>query len=234
MTMPMPIFSDQPRADGAAPVRADPPPPVTKEKIGTPVRAKKKGSGRKASSPPAPTPDEVDKIIDTLDPVEAAHQELARRAAIVGELSDDELIAMIGGITPVYSTSEAAEFFGKSNQWLYWGMREKKFIDDDGNVIEPERIGDPKRGRRRFTPEVLRKMLIATYKRGNLSEEEFRLFLRRVQIASVGGEWREREGWKKIHGRWVHPSLCEQDENGKWVRITDFWDYSEPEAESEN
>ena len=38
----------------------------------------------------------------------------------VQHLIDDNLL---DGVERVYSTSEAARFFDKSNQWLYWGMR---------------------------------------------------------------------------------------------------------------
>ena len=69
-----------------------------------------------------------------------------------------------------YSTGEVARFFGKSTQWVYWGMREGVFTYPDGSVIEPIRIG--KSGRRRFTIAVMCDMARACYRRGILSEDE--------------------------------------------------------------
>lgn len=69
-----------------------------------------------------------------------------------------------------YSTGEVARFFGKSAQWVYWGMREGVFTYPDGSVIEPIRIG--KSGRRRFTVAVMCDMARACYRRGILSEDE--------------------------------------------------------------
>ena len=69
-----------------------------------------------------------------------------------------------------YSTADVARFFGKSVQWVYWGMRTGVFIQPDGTPIEPIRVG--RNGRRRFTLSVLRDMARSGYRRGIVSEEE--------------------------------------------------------------
>jgi hypothetical protein len=69
-----------------------------------------------------------------------------------------------------YSTADVARFFGKSVQWVYWGMRTGVFIQPDGTPIEPIRVG--RNGRRRFTLSVLRDMARSCYRRGIVSEEE--------------------------------------------------------------
>jgi len=69
-----------------------------------------------------------------------------------------------------YSTADAARFFGKSVQWVYWAMRTGVFIHPDGTPIEPIRVG--RNGRRRFTLSVLRDMARSCYRRGIVSEEE--------------------------------------------------------------
>ena len=63
------------------------------------------------------------------------------------------------GVEPIFSTTEAAEFFDRSNQWLYWGLREGVFTDDEGQPLDPERIGDPNKGRRRFTIPVIKNIM---------------------------------------------------------------------------
>jgi hypothetical protein len=69
-----------------------------------------------------------------------------------------------------YGTADVARFFGKSVQWVYWGMRTGVFIQPDGTPIEPIRVG--RNGRRRFTLSVLRDMARSGYRRGIVSEEE--------------------------------------------------------------
>lgn len=146
-----------------------------------------------------------------------------KRTRQIEDISDEQLLAD-AGITPFYSTTEAAEFFDRTNQWLYWGLGRDAdkgkgpiFIYPDGTPIEPERIGDPVTGRRRFTLPIIKEILLSSYRRGNIEPEELKKILRRIRINEMGGEWREREGWHKIRGKWIHPSKCEQVD-GKWVR----------------
>ena len=125
------------------------------------------------------------------------------------EPSDQELLAE-AGVEPIYSTSEAAEFFDRTNQWLYWGLREGVFTREDGTPVELERDGHPSTGRRRFTLPVIREIMLSTHRRGNLSQEELKTVMRRIKLAEAGIEWREREGWRYAHlgrnrWRWIHP-----------------------------
>ena len=49
-----------------------------------------------------------------------------------------------------YSTSEVADFFGKSNQWVYWGMRNAVFIYPPdaplvcGDTVVPQSSSNPR------------------------------------------------------------------------------------------
>lgn len=67
-----------------------------------------------------------------------------------------------------FSTGQVAKFFGKSAQWVYWGLRDKVFTYPDGSLIEPERLGG--NGRRRFTIAVIRDIARSCYRRGTLGE----------------------------------------------------------------
>lgn len=126
-------------------------------------------------------------------------------------MSEEELMAE-AGVEPIFSTSEAAEFFDRSNQWLYWGLRENVFTHADGSPIDPERIGDPVKGRRRFTLPIIKEIMKSSYRRGNLGSEQLKTIMRRIRYAEMGVEWREREGWKYAHlGRNRH----------RWVKAND-------------
>lgn len=139
----------------------------------------------------------------------------------VEDITDEQLLAE-AGVVQFYSTSETAQFFDKTNQWIYWGLGRDTdgmpvFVYPDGKPILPERIGDPKTGRRRFTLAVIKAILLSSYRRGNVSEDDLKKILRRIRINELGGEWRQREGWHKIRGKWVHPNHCEKVK-GEWVR----------------
>lgn len=107
----------------------------------------------------------------------------------LGALVVDEDLApvaqeILAGVEKVYSTSEAAKFFDKSNQWLYWGMRNNIFTNPDGTKIEPDRIG--KGGRRRFTLPVIRDIALSCYRRGNLKEHELKDIMVKIARAEQG------------------------------------------------
>jgi len=194
-----PLFSDQPVPAGKRPIAAR-----TKEAEKPAFR-----------EPPQPEP-EPEPEPPTLSAV-SVQEELKRRIEAVDKLSDEQLLKY-AGLDPVFSTTEAAQFFDRSNQWLYWGLRQGVFTHrDSGEPIDPERIGDGEAGRRRFTLPILKDILYSSYKRGNITDEELKRILRRIKVAELGGDWREREGWHFISGKWTHPSRCEKV-NGKWVK----------------
>lgn len=105
-------------------------------------------------------------------------------ALVVDDEPEATAQELLAGVEKVYSTSEAAQFFGKSNQWLYWGMRNNIFTQPDGTRIEPERIG--KGGRRRFTLPVIRDIALSCYRRGNLKEPELKEIMVRIARAEQG------------------------------------------------
>lgn len=147
----------------------------------------------------------------------------------VESATDDQLIAE-SGIEPVLSTADVAEYFDRTTQWVYWGLKpdpqsgEIRFVWPDGTPIVPERIGHPIQGRRRFTTVILRAILESCYRRGNISSDELKTILRRIRYTEVGVEWRQREGWKYVDlgrnkHRWVRPENAVLDKKTKtWKR----------------
>jgi len=138
------------------------------------------------------------------------------------EPTGEELLAS-SGVAPIYSTTEAAEFFDRSNQWLYWGLREGVFTHEDGTPIELDRSGDPSKGRRRFTLPIIEEIMHSSYRRGNMSQEELKTVMRRIGFARRGVEWRDREGWRyanmgRNRHRWTHPSDCVK-KSGEWWAV---------------
>jgi hypothetical protein len=184
------------------------------------VRRGKRPSGSKVAIPePAPPPEPEP------EPETPKKKKVARQ---IEEISDEDLLAE-AGVQPFYSTTEAAQFFDKTNQWLYWGLRKDPdtglpiFIHPDGTPIEPERINGKGDGVRRFTLPIIRDILLSNYRRGNVEPDELKKILRRIRINEFGGEWREREGWHRVRGKWVHPSKLEK-RAGKWVKKKDITD----------
>lgn len=97
---------------------------------------------------------------------------------------------LLDGLEKIYSTTEAANFFNRSVQWVYWGLRKDKvtgrqvFCYRNGDPILPERYG--KMGKRRFTLPIIREIALCCYRRGNLPEEELEMIMARILIAEFG------------------------------------------------
>jgi hypothetical protein len=109
------------------------------------------------------------------------------------ELFSERTEQVLAGMDKVYNTEDAAAFFpgksgrdgkSKSDQWMYWGLRNKIFIHSDGTPIEPTQIGKGKR--RRFTLSIIEEIALSCYRRGNLKEEELKEVFRRILLAKYG------------------------------------------------
>lgn len=84
------------------------------------------------------------------------------------------------GVTKTYSTGDVAQFFGKTDQWVYWVLREG-VLDREDNRLEAKRVGKSKR--RRFTLDLIRKMAVSLYDRGTLPEDGLREVLLKLAKA---------------------------------------------------
>lgn len=104
------------------------------------------------------------------------------RRKVVASRFDSE--SLLEGVEKVYSTSQAAKFFGRSNQWMYWGLRNGIFTYKNGDPILPERIG--RNGRRRFTLPLIREIALSCYRRGNIQEEELHAIMAKILLAEFG------------------------------------------------
>lgn len=110
-----------------------------------------------------------------------------RRRLLASDLNEDLLME---GVEKAFSTSQAAEFFGRSTQWVYWGLRkdartgEQVFVYRDGTPIQPERVG--KMGKRRFTLPIIREIALCCFRRGNLTEDELEAVMARILLAEFG------------------------------------------------
>ncbi len=84
--------------------------------------------------------------------------------------ADARLAALLAanGCSKTYSTAEVARFFGKTDQWVHWLLREGVYRAD-GSRIEPERVG--KGRRKRFTRPLIESIVVALCHRGTLGRE---------------------------------------------------------------
>lgn len=148
-----------------------------------------------------------------------AEREAARQEALdqLSKTSDRQLLAD-SGIEQICTTSEAAEYFNRTAQWVYYNLREGKFTYPDGTEIVPDRVEAD--GSRIFTLPLIEAMARSHYRRTNIDSDELIHILRRIKINELGGEWRETEGWHHVQitknrKRWVHPDKCELID-GEW------------------
>ena len=94
-----------------------------------------------------------------------------------GEVSDEELLKLYK-VEQTYSTREASWFFNRSQQWLYYNLRNGRFTDLDGNPIDATRIGKGKR--RRFTLDNIKEIAMSAQRRGTMSKDELLETLRKI------------------------------------------------------
>ena len=120
---------------------------------------------------------------------EAVHKEWDefRRRMVSSRFTEESLL---DGIEKVFSTSRAAEFFGRSVQWMYWGLRpdaktgDHPFSYKDGTPILPERVGAM--GKRRFTLPIIKEIAQACYRRGSFTYEELETVMEKILLAEFG------------------------------------------------
>lgn len=100
------------------------------------------------------------------------------------EPADARLAALLAAnaCPKTYSTSGVARFFAKTDQWVYWVLREG-VTRADGSLIEPERVG--KSNRRRFTRSVVEEIVVALCHRGTLGHDGACQVLARLDAAEV-------------------------------------------------
>lgn len=104
-----------------------------------------------------------------------------RRQAISKNFDEESLLDQV---EKRYSTSQAAAFFGRSPQWIYWGLRKDIFTYKDGTPIVPERVG--KNRRRVFTLPLIREIALSHYRRCCLDDEELETIMARILLAEFG------------------------------------------------
>lgn len=98
----------------------------------------------------------------------------------------------MAGLEPVYSTEEAAQFFSKSTQWLYWGLKPRDqgggglFCYPDGRPIEYKKLG--KRDIKRFSLSNIKDMGVSLYQNGTIRMPELKEIIRKIQLAR-SGKW---------------------------------------------
>lgn len=194
----MPQWSDAPVPTTQGPQRPsknpDKPPPAPRKRVAKELQ---------------PDATQLDNLTEAKAWLKAHPEEAAMLRSAQATHSGDILIDS-GVAKRYYSSTEAAAFFDKTVQWLYWGMRHppnggRLFIeprrDKDGNIeldsdgspvmvdIPVERLGDPKMGKRRFDIPTIRKFAVSAYHQGNIKEPKLRAVLERLVVAERGGNW---------------------------------------------
>lgn len=96
------------------------------------------------------------------------------------------------GSKTTFSTAEVARLMGRSEQWVYWGLRDGVFLNKKGEPLEPYRTSA--RGRRRFTFQDLRDIVGSCHSRGNFSLEEAEKLVTKIAAMERGEYEQEDQG----------------------------------------
>lgn len=140
-----------------------------------------------ADTPAAPAPSRAQQEANewakaNRDKIEARLKELTLSKKRLDALLKMPDSALMAGVERWYSAAETARFFGRTNQWIYDRIANKKFVYTDGTAIEPVLM----EGNMRFTTELIREIALSMYRRGTVKRPELILILRRVQQAELG------------------------------------------------
>ena len=102
----------------------------------------------------------------------------------------------LAGIPRVYTTEEAAEFFDKSPQWVYWGLKPREkgggglfYYPPDDEHPEPRPIEPEKRGKRgilRYNLDLIKDMGVSLYQHRTIDEEGLQEIVRKIHLARIG------------------------------------------------
>jgi hypothetical protein len=137
-----------------------------------------------AEGEPTPNGGEQWAAVEAADPREVVQNnwDAFRRKMAEHQFEADTLL---DGVEKIYSTSQVARFFGRTPQWVYWGLDENKpiFTYKDGTPIRPD---TGKNGWRRFTLPLIREIALSVYRRGNMTEEDLQGIMAKVLIAEFG------------------------------------------------
>ena len=123
-----------------------------------------------------------DKTARLLTRLQAFSKTLERQVELQS-LPDEALIA---GIEKWYSAAEVAEFFGRSNQWIYDRFKKGKFTYKDGTPIIPVLTGGPKKPRMRFNLDIIKALADSCYRDGIVKRPELQLIMKRVAVSEFG------------------------------------------------
>lgn len=99
---------------------------------------------------------------------------------------------LLFNVSKVFSTVETARFFGRSRQWVYWGLTPDPktgiapFSYRDGSPIVPERVPMGELQKRTFTLPDIYEIARIWQRRGNLNDEELEDVMKRILIAEFG------------------------------------------------
>lgn len=74
------------------------------------------------------------------------------------------------GAETYFGTAEVAAYLGKSADWVSRGLRRRAFTYPDGSVVRP--LQSSRRGRRRFTVDMIRAIAWSSYRSGSLDRPQ--------------------------------------------------------------
>jgi hypothetical protein len=105
------------------------------------------------------------------------------------ELLDRPSSVLLEGVERWYSATEAARFFGRSNQWMYENLKSGRFKYANGDPIVPH-YDVPKtesnRPPARFNLTLIKDVALSCYRSGFVKYDELKVILHRIAQAEVG------------------------------------------------
>ena len=80
------------------------------------------------------------------------------------------------GVEITYTTGEVAAIFKKTRQWVLWSLKEGRFLDKNGDVLQPEMAFD----KYVWTAADIKDAAISCYNRRTMDITELKRIIRKV------------------------------------------------------
>ena len=128
------------------------------------------------------------RVSDAKEESHRRYQEFRDNAIKSGVVKD----VLLFDVEKVFSTVEVARFFGRTRQWVYWGLTPEEqtglapFSYRDGTPIVPERAEMGMLQKRVFALPDIREIALACHRRGIINEVELEEVMARILVAEFG------------------------------------------------
>ncbi|QGJ94928.1 helix-turn-helix DNA binding domain protein [Gordonia phage RedWattleHog] len=102
-------------------------------------------------------------------------------------MKPEERLLSEAGVEVTYTTAEVARIFRKTRQWVLWGLKDGKFVDAEGNPLQPRMVED----RYIWTKDEVTDIAVSCHNRRTIDIEELKRIVRKLikDTGAINGKY---------------------------------------------